>query len=395
MKPLYFLFAILLLFAPSTISASGIVNSSNSTLAFQNGNVVLYVYVNDTCTGSVYNNSNAQAALAVTDCETGKAPVSGVVGLVPIWAITPAFAGLSAFGIYNNNLTVNTYPIYNGTAIVTQCGVSTSQAACRNKSLYIYSPLYELAEEAIGFSNGIDGLLAGVLPNPARDIIVSPLENSTYSKTYVIRVSVLDPNIFPNATTGTCKEVAPSSLPNPTANCLNSTVALAAAINTTDNAISAINRESPVWQVLGMPTKQAVIMLITQNPRVSILKAIPNSYTITFASNINTPNTNRLGFSLVKMQALMVGQSGTLNTTAKTTVTTIGVGQAYPQKNTTTSINAAPSNTTNDSARSRAGSDDTGVWIIVGIALAVIAAIIIVEVYDAIRSDAALKDGKD
>jgi hypothetical protein len=277
---------------PFGVNAATVLPGSNTTTAFQNGHLVTYTYINNSCTPAVYNTSEARNASAVTVCEVGGPFGANITGATPIWSIIPSFAGLSVVAYPNQGTTYNGYPVYNGMVIVTQCGIGNSTNACPGKPGYFYSPVYSSVERALGVASGINGLPEGVFPNSARDFIMSSAKNATYTKSYLIRVNVYDPNIFPNATTGKCKVVAPSSLSNPTANCLTSVSALIAAINTTDSAIATINANNINWKTVNMPTKQAVILLINQTPYSS-----PVTYTLTDSANVYSPDTDQTGFS--------------------------------------------------------------------------------------------------
>lgn len=291
------LFAVMVLFIGTFITSAA--SAANTTTTFQNGVVVSYIYTNNTCAFSIYNTSEAQNASTVTRCEIGNAFGANITGASPIWILIPNFAGLSAYAFPDFGATSEGYPVYNGTVIKTQCGIGNSTSACPGKPDYFYSPIFSMIEQKIGITNGLDGKLPeGVLPNPARDFLMSPLKNSTYSRSYFIRVNVYDPNIFPNATTGKCKAIAPSNLRDPTGNCLTSVSALTNALVTYDDAVAKINADNIVWQVAGKPMMQATIRLVTLNPTFH-----PNSRYAPFAiettANLTTPNTDQTGFSFV------------------------------------------------------------------------------------------------
>ncbi len=308
----YLLLALMFLMVPCMVRAAAVVTVSvsytgtNSTMAFQNGNIVNYTYANVTCSPGAYATSSPEArnASLFTTCDVGGGPfAANTAGAIPIWALTPGFVGPSAYGLFAGVAAAGLpsyptspmgYPIYNGTVIQTQCGTGNSSSACLGKPDYFYSAFYGLLERSIGVTKGVGGLPEGVLANAARDYIVSPLKNSTYTKSDIIRVLVFDPDIFPNTTTGKCRVLAPSALVNATGNCLTSVSALAAAINTIDTAIPAMNTNNLLWKAAGMPTKQAVILIVTPVSANSL------NYTITYAPNINTPNTDQISWSFVK-----------------------------------------------------------------------------------------------
>ncbi len=233
--------------------------------AFQNGSIVtLVTYSNSTCApslNSLYPNSTETAnALGFTNCEVGTI-VNRTSTDMPRWNLIPSFTGLSIYGIASWGATPQGYPTYNGMTIATQCGASGTASECSsNKISYFYSPKQSAIEKSLGIYNGINGLPEGVLPNPANDKILPSNKTGTPTLSYLVRVAVYDPNIFPNATTGKCKQVAPSNLSNPTGDCLTSFSALKAAFVTTDNAIPAINSNNPLYQAAGKPMTQVVLV---------------------------------------------------------------------------------------------------------------------------------------
>jgi hypothetical protein len=232
--------------------------------AFQNGSIVtLVTYSNNTCApslNSLYPNSTETTnALGFTNCEVGTI-VNRTSTDMPRWNLIPSFTGLSVYGIASWGATPQGYPTYNGMTIATQCGASGTASGCFNKTSYFYSPKQSAIEKSIGIYNGINGLPEGVLPNPANDKILPSNKTGTPTISYLVRVAVYDPNIFPNATTGKCKQVAPSNLSNPTGDCLTSLSALKAAFVTTDNAIPTINSNNPLYQAAGKPMTQVVLV---------------------------------------------------------------------------------------------------------------------------------------
>jgi hypothetical protein len=347
MNSKYLLLALMVLLVPCMVKASAVLTvtvtytGANSTMAFQNGSIVNYTYANVTCSPGAYATSSPEVknASVFTPCDVGGGPFSAnTAGAIPVWALTPGFAGPAAYGLFAGVSALglptyptspNGYPIYNGTVIPTQCGIGNSSSACLGKPDYFYSSLYSVLERSIGVTKGVAGLPEGVLSNAARDFIVSPLKNGTYTKSDIIRILVFDPDIFPNATTGKCKAIAPSQLANATGNCLTSVTALAAAVNTTDTAISAINANNLLWKAAGRPLKQAVIPILTPVSANSL------NYTITYASNINTPNTDQLSWSFVK--AIPVATT----TVATTTVPTTTVMPTTTAAPTTTTVPSA------------------------------------------------------
>ena len=182
--------------------------------AFQNGNIIKLTYFdNFTCypaPAAVYMNSTESInAASVTACEYGSALGVNTTGSIPRWGMIPAFAGLSVYGYNAFNSTAQGYPTYNGNAILAICGAGQTSTVCIHRPTYIYSPVISALEHGMNVFDGLYGLPEGVLPNAARDLLVSPKKNGTISSSYEVRVWVFDPNIFPNSTTGKCTQIAP------------------------------------------------------------------------------------------------------------------------------------------------------------------------------------------
>lgn len=300
---------------------AGSVNASNGVqiTAFQNGNTVSLVYFdNFTCipapTAVYMNSSESVNATAVTACEFGSSTGVNMTGSIPRWGLIPAFAGLSVYGYAAYGSAPLGYPTYNGQTIFTECAAGMTSKACIRRPTYIYSPITSAIEQGVNISNGINGLPEGVLPNAARDLLVSPKKNGTVSRSYEVRVWVFDPNIFPDPATGKCMQVAPSSLADPTAHCLTSVTALQAAISTNDTAISAINANNILWKVAGRPDTQVVILAAVLLPGNSTNP----QFGVQQSEDINLSNTNLFTWSYI----------GNVNQTVPTT--TIAQTQQYP-----------------------------------------------------------------
>lgn len=302
-----------------TTTVSNTVNkttvASNSSWAFQNGKVVQYVYYsNYTCspgiTGVYLNISQVYNASKVTQCETGSSAGVNVTGAIPKWNLVPAFAGTSVWGWTQFGSSSNGYPMWNGTVIMTQApaGIVAMQPK------YFYSPLTAMNEQSVNQSSGINGLPVGVLPSAAHDVLISPLKSNAITRSYRITVAVYDPNIFPNPTTGKCTQVAPSSLPNATSNCLTSVAALQAAIATTDNSVATINKGNPLWVNAGNLTTQAAILQITMQKRGIVVESIVNA-----SNNVNVSNSNFESYSFVNQSA--TAPTTTINSTTVNTTT--------------------------------------------------------------------------
>jgi hypothetical protein len=297
--------------------------------ALQNGNVVNLVYFdNFTCIpapAAVYMNSSESInAASITACEFGSAAGVNTTGGIPRWDLIPAFAGLSIYGYPAYGSTLLGYPSYNGNTVLTECTASGKSNLCIRRPAYIYSPIISTIERSSNISNGINGLPEGVLPNAARDILASPKKNSAVSRSYDVRVWVLDPNIFPNPSTGKCVQVAPSSLANSTAHCLTSITALEAAISTNDTAVPTINANNVFWKVANMPETQAVILVVALLPSNSTSPR----FVVQQSNDINVSNTNMFIYSFIG------------NASQITSTTTIAQAQQYSNAPLTLTISA-------------------------------------------------------
>jgi hypothetical protein len=300
--------------------------SSYAVTAFQNGKVVRLVYFdNFTCfpnsTVVYMNSSESINASAITVCEYGSSAGVNTTGSIPRWDLIPAFAGLSVYGYIDYGSTPQGYSTYKGQAVTTECGAGQTPNACIHRPANLYSPIISAIERGINISNGINGLPEGVLPNAAHNILVSSKKNGTVSRSYEIRVWVLDPNIFPNLKTGKCTQLAPSSLANATSHCLTSEAALEAAISTNDTAVPAINANNILWKVAGMPKTQAVILTAIPLPGNSTNP----QFAVQQSDDINISNTNLFIWSYI----------GNANLTTVPT-TTIAQAQQYPAASTLT-----------------------------------------------------------
>jgi hypothetical protein len=327
--------AIMTIYTNNTVSAATVsptVNTSYSP-AFQNGTIVtLVTYSNSTCLPSLSvlypGSSQAANASKVTNCEVGT-PVNETVAL-PRWNLLPAFAGPSIYGLVSWGATPSGYPTFNGNVIVTQCGASNTPSSCSvTKASYFYSPKQAALEQSLGIYNGINGWPEGVLPNPANDKVLPLNKTSMETPSYLVRIAVYDPNIFPNATTGKCTQVAASSLSNPTGNCLTSLSAIRAALVTTDNAIAVINSNNLLWQNSGKPTTQITWL---------------SSLNLTATARLNSSNTNLISESYVSNtpsypkvnNATAPANTVTTNTVVTTTAATTSIMPATTVAPTTT-----------------------------------------------------------
>lgn len=288
----------------------------SSTYAFQNGEVVRLLYFsNYACTppaSIVFNNSsNSLNASDITSCEMGSSEGVNYTNAIPSYNIVPAFANFSIYGYVGNSSIITNYGvspegylIYNFSVIQTHCNAALLNNTCLYKPAYLYSPFYLELQQSIGASNGINGLPRGVMTNPERDIIVPPVKNSTPTLSDKVVVWVFDPNIFPNATTGLCHQIAPSDLSNPIENCLNSTESLQEALNTNNSAVAQINSKNSIWKISGSSLRQAIIPILTEDGNFS------------YRSDLNSPNTNIFSYSCINTIPLVTNETESVSENA-------------------------------------------------------------------------------
>ena len=284
--------------------------TTSSSPAFRNGSIVtLITYSNSSCYPSLTalfpGSAEAANAAMVTGCEVGD-PVNETFA-VPRWNLIPSFAGMSIYGITAWGATPQGYPVYNGAPVVTQCGAAGTPSACANLTKLFYSVKQGTNERALGIYGGIAGLPEGVLPNPANDKLLSSNKTGKTSPSFLVRISVYDPNIFPNATTGKCTQVVPSNLSNPTGDCLTTYAALKNALVTMDSAVAAANGNNLLWNNAGKPLTQ-VALLSTLN--------------ISVAAKLNLSNTNLVSYSYASSTPSYPVVQPVVTTTVATTVAT-------------------------------------------------------------------------
>ena len=234
---------------PNSIASGGFINSTEVTLLYTEK-----YFCSPPINSLFAGNNQTAAALAYTACEAGMP--GNASGAEQLWAVIPAFAGLTIFGVGGST---QGFPTYQNTTIITQCGAGGTQAACPDHPTYIYSPLFASIEDYIGNPNGMLGLPVGVLPTPTHDHVMFDSEMGADAKWYNIGVFVFDPNIMPNATTGACRQLVPSNLTDPTANCLTSVQALERAITNSSSSVGVANANNPIWEYMGRPNAQIVI----------------------------------------------------------------------------------------------------------------------------------------
>jgi len=144
---------------------------------------------------------------------------------------------------------------------------------CPDHPPLFYSPIIVAVENYLGKKSGITvgstSLPEGVMPFMAHTHIVETDAAQQDIPWNAIGVFVFDPNIFPNPVTGTCKQVVPSNLTSPTANCLTSTAALKAAMATSDTAVINANtspysgsKGNPIWFGLGLNNAAPVQVVV-------------------------------------------------------------------------------------------------------------------------------------
>ncbi len=269
-----------LVYQPSTQTQSPLLEEAG----FTKGSVVTFVY-NGTntflCAPSMSvmfpNDSTAAAAAAKTQCEVGNAS-QNAVSQVPEWVLVPAFAGLSIFGVTALGASAHGFPTANNATVLTDCGAGGSEAACVDHPTYLYSPLFTAVEDHLNLTSGYGGLPLGVLPTPAHDHLIDTPTTYPNVEWGTIAVLVMDPNILPDRTTGTCTATVPSNLSAPTANCLTSFAALGRALTTCSSAAASFNAaaKNPIWETL---------VSVGVSPCAQVL--VPGDLTVSQLSNLN------------------------------------------------------------------------------------------------------------
>lgn len=230
---------------------------------FLNNKVVTFIYTSkEQCNPGLQQlfsgSAEATNASSKTNCEVG-AKGSFQSNTPPAWVTVPAYAGLSIFGVPQLGASPQGFPTYMKQTIITHCGAGGSATACPMHPALIYSPAFTAVEKHLGINSGAFGLPEGVLPTPAHDHIITSDVGGQNVPWYVVTVLVFDPNINPSAQTGQCSQVVPSSLSNPTGNCLTSLTALQSAMATSNAAIAQANDGNPIWETLGKPNLQVII----------------------------------------------------------------------------------------------------------------------------------------
>ncbi|WP_420856770.1 hypothetical protein [Sulfuracidifex metallicus] len=239
-----------------------------------------------------------------TDCEVGVGVVPS--GTLPLFVLTPAYAGLSIFGYQPLGATPEGFPTftYNGTThvVLTNCpgmGASNPALMCVDHPFLLYSPYFTAVEQHLGIKNGLNVTLSngqtvhadeGVLFTPAHTHLIATSTGNSSIGWYLVVVLVMDPNIMPNPITGQCQDVVPSNLTDPTANCLTNITSLEHAMTTYDSAVIAANANNPIWQTLNdafhVGGLQVIVpglnspadLMNTSNTNVVLYFSTPNMY---------------------------------------------------------------------------------------------------------------------
>ncbi len=262
-----------------------------------------YACENTSSVQSLFKGLPGQEAQS-TDCEVG----AGVIpsGTLPLFVLTPAYAGLSIFGYQPLGATPEGFPTftYNGTThvVLTNCpgmGAENPALMCVDHPFLLYSPYFTAVEQHLGINNGLNVTLSngqtvhadeGVLFTPSHTHLIAESTGNTSIGWYLVVVLVMDPNIMPNPITGQCQEIVPSNLTDPTANCLTNITSLEHAMTTYDSAVIAANSNNPIWQTLNdafhVGGLQVIVpginspadLMNTSNTNVVLYFSTPNIY---------------------------------------------------------------------------------------------------------------------
>lgn len=286
----YTLIAFLLLLPLNTVSGqyAGTRTPSNQASAFLDSNIIAITFTgNFICSPPIQNTYPNASNAANYTC--GIKSATSVLGTLPVWALYPSFAGLSIYG-FNETGSKDGYAVYKGNVIVTDCGAGGSATECAYNPAYLYSASYPQIQNVL-IQYGINGLPYGFLPMPAHNLILLHAYANKSISWYLIAVRVFDPNIFPDARTGICKQTAPSNLSRPTANCLTSFDAIVNAFDTKNSYISQINKNNPIWIGSQNTLKQIAISMIPVNSISGILYPNTNAYFVFEVERVNIPTT--------------------------------------------------------------------------------------------------------
>ncbi len=259
-----------------------------------------YACENTSAVQSLFKGLSGQEAQS-TDCEVGVGVIPS--GTLPLFVLTPAYAGLSIFGYQPLGATPEGFPTftYNGTThvVLTNCpgmGASNPALMCVDHPFLLYSPYFTAVEQHLGITNGLNVTLngqtvhadEGVLFTPAHTHLLAQSTGNTSIGWYLVVVLVMDPNIMPNPITGKCEAIVPSNLTDPTANCLTNITSLMHAMTTYDSAVLKANAKNPIWQTLNDAYHVGGLQVIV--PGISSPADLMNTSNTNIVLYFSTPN---------------------------------------------------------------------------------------------------------
>ncbi|MDE1824930.1 MAG: hypothetical protein KGH61_00360 [Candidatus Micrarchaeota archaeon] len=309
---------------PNATADGGMLDSRQVTIAYS----LSQSYFCSPSLQSLFGNSSEVTnALTYTNCEAG---VFGNMSEAdPEWSPIPIYAGFSIFGLNASGSSPLGFATFQNNVIVTDCGAGGTVSACPEHPHYLYSPFFTMVEHKLNITNGMYGLSEGVLPMPTHDHIVETDDGQALDNWYVVAVLVLDPNIMPNASTGTCKQVVPSDLANATGNCLTSLQAMARAMQTNSSSVAYANKGNPFWEALREPNSQIVMPGI---PLVTMINNSNMNLDIPFAVKdfdyFNPPSRNSSLQSTIPQTSSSAQSTTSLLTIASIVLIIVAVGIA-------------------------------------------------------------------
>ena len=268
---------------PSPLEAGG----------FTKGSVVTFVYSGTyECVPGLLTFYPGQTLANTTanSCEVGNASQSAVVQ-VPEWVLVPAYAGLSIFGVTALGANARGFPVFESSAVLTDCGAGGSPTGCSDHPNYLYSPAYTAVEQSLGITTGYGTLPEGVLPTPAHDHLIDTAASFPNIEWGTIVVLVFDPNIFPDRATGSCSTVVTSNLSSPTGNCLTSLAALEAALTTQSTSVATANSGNHIWTTLRNSGAVDLQVLVPGDVTVSQINNLDSNLYIPFSVQPGAPSS--------------------------------------------------------------------------------------------------------
>ena len=119
-----------------------------------------------------FNSTESANAAKLTGCDVGAGNNSAVSGVARLFVLVLPTWGCQFFGVTALGANAQGYPIFNNSAIFTQCGAGGCHQAARTTPRTMYSPVFTEVEKHLNITSGVFSLPEGVLPTPAHDHVV-------------------------------------------------------------------------------------------------------------------------------------------------------------------------------------------------------------------------------